>query len=153
MTNVTCSLKVTREIPTGLLRFSTDIIWINDAFLRFALFYRYTGGYRPYLIDFSVNFCELVKKSNYILENPIVYRLVKGVKNVYPALLSGCPYSVSTLYSIIIYKNNDKNKLRDIWKKIGMIIMRLGHHFCLQLCRQEDTNLFFTFLRQKMFQS
>lgn len=95
LTNVSCRLKVTRQIPTGLIQIKVDIIYMDDFFIRLTLFYRYTGGFRPYLLDYTVNACDLVKYTNYFMDNPVINRMVTGIKEVFPRLFAGCPYKVS----------------------------------------------------------
>lgn len=106
MENVTCKLKVTRECPTGLKKIKADIIWVKDVFIKYTAFYRYTGGFRPYLLDFTVDGCELVKQTKFINYNPALVRVVTGIKKMFPTLFSGCPYKVNFIILRILGKTN-----------------------------------------------
>lgn len=88
-------MKVTRQVPTGLIQIKADAIHIDDCFLRLTLFYRYTGGYRPYILDLAFNACEFVKQTTLVVNNPALNRVFSGIKDVFPRLFDGCPYNVS----------------------------------------------------------
>lgn len=94
MTNVTCRVKVTKEVPTGLVIIQADIIRIDDVFIHLMLYYRYTGGFRPYLLDYKVNGCEVAKQANYHFSNPVLMRLIPNARKIFPSLFTGCPYKV-----------------------------------------------------------
>lgn len=91
---MTCLLKVTREVPSGLMRIIVDPIFIDDLFIHLTLFYRYTGGFRPYLLDFTFDVCALLRKKDIIFDNQALMRLVSSFKKAFPSLFTGCPYKV-----------------------------------------------------------
>lgn len=92
---MSCKVKLTKEIPTGLAKIEVDVISIGKFFLQFKIFYRYTDGFRPYLLDVTVNACEMVQQVKFVFNHPAVNRLVTGIKEVFPSLFTGCPYKVS----------------------------------------------------------
>lgn len=94
LVNVTCQIRLTRQVPTGLLKIKADIIGIDEVFIRFSMYYRYTGGFRQYLFDTTVNGCEFVKQTKFIINNAAINRLASGAKEVFPTLFNGCPYKV-----------------------------------------------------------
>lgn len=92
--NETCYLRVTRKVPTGLIKIISDVIFIDDIHLRVSLFYRYTGGFKPYVIDFTVDVCSLMEKKNFFVLNNAAMRFAIGLRKIYPAFFKGCPYKV-----------------------------------------------------------
>lgn len=92
MGNVSCRVKVTRAVPTGLMRITIDPVFVDDLFIRFRLFYRYTGGFKPYLLDFNVDVCELLSEKNLMIGHPAIMRLATALKKAFPTLFGGCPY-------------------------------------------------------------
>lgn len=65
---------------------------IPRVFAKFTLFYKYTGGFRPWLIDFEADVCELFSNSSAWFNNKAFLILFNGVKAVYPSIFTGCPY-------------------------------------------------------------
>lgn len=94
MVNASTRVKVTREVPTGLTKIKADVIYIDDVFYRITMYYRYTGGFRPYLLDIAINACEALAKVSILLRNPAIKLIFSGVKDAFPTLLTGCPYKV-----------------------------------------------------------
>lgn len=88
LANVSCRLKATRQVPSGLTQIKVDAINIVEAFVRLTLFYRY-------LLDFTVNACEICKQANALMKNPVIKIVATGLKDVFPRLFDGCPYNVS----------------------------------------------------------
>lgn len=95
---MSCLLKVTKEVPSGLIRMYAYPIFIDDAFIHFTLFYRYTGGFRPYLLDFTFDLCAFLRKKDLIIDNQALKRLVFSFKKAFPSFLNGCPYKVGYLF-------------------------------------------------------
>lgn len=89
-----CQLRVTREVPTGLLKISGNVTFIKEPFLQIKLFYRYTGGYRHWLIDYTFSVCRAEREGNIYLGHKFIERVYKGIKSVLPDLVKGCPYRV-----------------------------------------------------------
>lgn len=95
MPNATVKLKVVRKVPTGLTKISVDTIGIDKLFVQFTLYFRYTAGFRPYLFDYTFNACELMKQVKFVIHHPALNRIATGLREVYPAIYTGCPYNVS----------------------------------------------------------
>lgn len=61
-------------------------------FGRFTIFYRYTAGFRPYLIDFQFNACEVMDKKSALMGHKAFMILYDLMKKIFSSLFSGCPY-------------------------------------------------------------
>lgn len=59
---------------------------------RFRMFYRYTGGFRPYLLDFTFDGCEICNKKSPIWNNKVGIIVIKGMQDIYGSLFTGYPY-------------------------------------------------------------
>lgn len=103
--NVTCRFKVTRDVPTGLAHLSGDAIHINNVFVQLILYFRYTGGYRPYLLDYTVDGCRIIETIKTISKvNVALRRIIIGIHKIFPSLFHNCPFTVS--FSLFFVSNN-----------------------------------------------
>lgn len=59
---------------------------------RLQLFYKFTGGFRPYIVDIHFDGCAFVSKSSPLWENKAFMMFANLVKEIYPSIFSGCPY-------------------------------------------------------------
>uniref|UniRef100_A0A336M2R3 CSON010737 protein n=1 Tax=Culicoides sonorensis TaxID=179676 RepID=A0A336M2R3_CULSO len=90
--NVTCKLKVTKEVPTGLIYFGFFTKLVEKPFLRFTMFYRYTMGFRPYLFDIKIDLCQWINKTHEAMSNPAFERIFNGFLKSIPNLFVKCPF-------------------------------------------------------------
>lgn len=93
-----CQLRVTRKVPTGLLKLSGNANIVSDHFSQIKWFYRYTGGYRPWLIDYTFDVCDVMQGGRLNVAHKFVERVYKGLKQAFPDILRGCPYKVNFFF-------------------------------------------------------
>ncbi|XP_063706713.1 uncharacterized protein LOC134835717 [Culicoides brevitarsis] len=91
--NASCILKVTRDTPTGLTKLKADALGVSDIYLEFSMFYRYTGGFKPYLLSYSIDACDLVKHTTTIINHEFIRRFVFAFKSDFGEIFKGCPYN------------------------------------------------------------
>lgn len=92
MLNYSCKLKPVRE-KCSLADISIVTARIPRVFGRFQLFYRYTGGFRPYLLDFTFDACEIMTEKSVLYNNKAALKIINAMKKVYGSLfVTGCPY-------------------------------------------------------------
>lgn len=111
--NASARVRVTREVPTGLTKIKADVIYIDDIHVHLTLHFRYTGGFRPYLLDIKLDACDLMTKATFLMENPAVKKIASGMKEAFPAIFTGCPYKVSFLrFSRYLFTMKEKKTLQ-----------------------------------------
>lgn len=59
---------------------------------RVTLLYRFTAGFRPYILDFKFDGCALMRKETSAWNHKGIMIFVNVIKDVYPSLFTGCPY-------------------------------------------------------------
>lgn len=94
ISNYSCKIKITREYPGGLLYLGFSFSQVEKMKAKFELFFKYGTIFRPYLIKFDLDVCELMKKDSELATNKIQTILMKILENEFPLLLKGCPYEV-----------------------------------------------------------
>lgn len=57
------------------------------------MYYRYTGGYKPYLLDIIFDVCELMERTAEILGNAFLRLFVVATSKIFQDLFKGCPYT------------------------------------------------------------
>ncbi|XP_063706323.1 uncharacterized protein LOC134835376 [Culicoides brevitarsis] len=90
---MTCRLKVTRETPTGLVYLKFYAMNVSDIKLHFMMFFRYTGGFKPYLLDITFDICEFAKHTAALLYNEFLKRFALVITKEFSDILRGCPYN------------------------------------------------------------
>lgn len=60
----------------------------------FQLYFKYGTIYRPYLVKFDVDVCELSRKDSDVAKNKVISLFLKLVEKDFPMFFKGCPYEV-----------------------------------------------------------
>lgn len=62
--------------------------------ISFELNFKYGTIYRPYLIKFDMDVCELTQKDSDLNNDKVLKIFFKILEKEFPAFLKGCPYEV-----------------------------------------------------------
>lgn len=89
--NMTCKVKPIRN-KCSLIDMRALTTRAPNVTGRFRIFFKFTGGFRPYIFDFTFDVCELMAKNSPVLSNKAGKIVVDTVKEVYESLFTGCPY-------------------------------------------------------------
>uniref|UniRef100_A0A9I3FHB8 Uncharacterized protein n=1 Tax=Anopheles epiroticus TaxID=199890 RepID=A0A9I3FHB8_9DIPT len=85
------------QMPNGKVGLNASItisIPINYLGISVKVFYKYTT-YRPFMIDWSMEYCQAARKANY---NPSTAIIMKVLEETLPDLYYPCPHGVSKIY-------------------------------------------------------
>lgn len=89
--NLTCKMTPIRG-KCGLIFISATLARVEHPFARIQLFYRFTGGFRPYLIDLQLDGCEVASMRSSLWQNKAGLFFLNILKGIYPSIFRGCPY-------------------------------------------------------------
>lgn len=71
---------------------------INSVSGNMVLHKRYTATYRPWLINLTVDCCEMLRDENYHAWGNAAFRfIVRIIRSIYPSVFNGCPFEVRKL--------------------------------------------------------
>lgn len=89
--NYSCKLRPVRN-KCSLMNINIFLARIPQVYGRYTLFYKYTGGFRPYILDLNFDACEIMSQKSILWSNKAAIILIKSMKKIYASLFTGCPY-------------------------------------------------------------
>uniref|UniRef100_A0A336LW03 CSON006354 protein n=1 Tax=Culicoides sonorensis TaxID=179676 RepID=A0A336LW03_CULSO len=90
--NYTCRI-FSKKGTSGLVYGNFYVKKVDHVFLNMELQKRYTVTYRPWLLNFTIDCCELIRNTNYhSWDNAAIRLIARVIKSVYPSVFKGCPY-------------------------------------------------------------